>query len=82
MKFRLGIMAVAALGMATAARAQAPATTYTIQISDQEIEGIISAGSMCLEKVPYACAEVMLHIRNRLNAARQQKAPPPEKKNE
>lgn len=71
-----------AVGLAGGAQAQAPAPVYTIQITDQEIDGIISAGAMCLEKTPYACAEVMLHIRNRLNAARQQKAPPPEKKNE
>lgn len=57
--------------------ASAHAETRTIELTDQQIDTIIAGGAQCEAKVPYACAEYLVYIRNMLNGARQPKPPPP-----
>ncbi len=55
--------------------AQQPAP-HTITLSDQQITGIIDAGTACLEKMPMACARYVLYIHDLVNQARQPKPEP------
>lgn len=56
------------------ALAQPAPATYTVTLTEQQIEGIIQAGAACLDKAPYACAEYAIYIRNLLTAARKPEA--------
>lgn len=48
---------------------------HTIQLSDTDIENLLSAGAQCLDKVPYACAAYAMFVRNMLLEARKPKTP-------
>lgn len=50
--------------------------THTVQLTDQQIEGIINAGTACLEKVPMACARYVLYVHDMLTQARLPKPEP------
>ena len=52
--------------------------TYTVALNDQQITGIIDAGSACLEKVPLACARLVIYINDLLTEARKKQPKKPE----
>lgn len=66
-------VALIAIALARGARAE----TYTIQLTDEQIDSIIAGGAQCLERTPYACAAYAVFIRNLLQEARKPKPPPP-----
>lgn len=77
------LLCVGLVFVSVPAVAQSVQTMHTMQLSDQQINGIIEAGNACLEKMPYACADYTTYIRNWLNEARKPKppeAPKPEPK--
>lgn len=59
------------VGYCAQTRAQTAAPpTYTLQLTDAQITGIIDAGAACLEKMPYACARYTIYIHDLLTQAR------------
>lgn len=61
-------------GFCTQSRAQTG--TYTVQLSDQQIEGIKQASALCESRQPLACSRLLVYIDDLLNQARQPKPEP------
>lgn len=74
---RLVVLASLAALPAAAQSPVPPSATHTVQLTDQQIDGLINAGAACLEKVPYACAQYVIYVRDLVTRAREPKPPPP-----
>lgn len=72
---RLSVLLVL-LAWPASAQQPSPQVTHTLQLSDQQINGIIEVGAACLDKVPYACARYALYMHDLLQQARQPKPEP------
>lgn len=53
---------------------------HILSLTDQQIDSIITAGGQCLDRTnSYVCAELVIYIRNLLQAARKPPEPKAEK---
>ncbi len=78
-RFIFGALIALCLIAPTLSKAQTfvpAAPTYTLQLSEQQITGIVDAGVACLEKMPMACARYVLYIHDLLITAKQPKPEP------
>ncbi len=71
------LMLMCFLGViAIPAQSRAQTGPYTIQLSDQQIEGIKQASALCESRQPLACARLLVYIDDLLTAAKQPKPEP------